>query len=98
MEAIEQVRDALLEGAPVPAEALARLTPTERAEIAAMTATAVLARTALREQEAPSPEAEAASLHRARSVLGTQQPPRKGDTPRPGGGIAGWLARWLGRR
>ena len=96
-EAIQRVRDALLEGSPVPEGAQAALTDAERAEIASLAAVAMLTKTALHAAE-PPPHAEGASLHRAQGILATRRPASARRPMRTRAGIAGWFARFLGKR
>ncbi len=96
-EAMRRVLDALLEGGPVPESARASLSEAERAELDALVATAVLTRSALHEGD-PSPNAEAASLRRAQSLVAAQGRAPRAARPAARGGIAARIARWLGKR
>lgn len=94
-KAMERVRDALLEGQPIPADAQAALTAEERAEIASLAATAILTRDTLH-APAPSPEAEAEALRRATDAV-TARPPSSERGPERSG-VGGWFARLRGKR
>lgn len=66
-KSMQRVVDALVAGAPVPADAQAALTDAERSEVAALARTAHLTKLTLAKPE-PSAEMEAAALARARDA------------------------------
>lgn len=86
---MQRALDALLEGRPIPEEARGALSPAERAEIASLSAAAVLARTVLHAAQ-PSPEAEESSLMGAQRLV-RESPPRPAAPPHAG--LLGWLTR-----
>ena len=93
--AMQRVRDALLEGNPVPPEAHAALTDEERAEVAGLAVTATLVYTALQTPDPPA-EAEASSLKQVTEIVAAQPPAASADNRRPN--IVGAVTRWLRSR
>jgi len=96
---MERVVGALLDGAPIPHDAHARLTDEERAELAGLAATAALTRTVL-QTPAPPPQAEEASLRRLQDSVHTHsQAAAPSALPIPSDTAgSGWLSRWWRRR
>jgi hypothetical protein len=96
--AAQRAFDALIEGRPVPDEALARLGDDERAELVGLASTALLTRTAIEGAAPPRKEAEAASLQRAQERVATAEPRKSSGGGATGPANPGWLARWRDRR
>lgn len=92
--AMQRALDALFDDKPLPEEAPGALSPEERAEIASLAATAVLARRVLHAPQ-PSREAEESSLRRAERHLGAQRPSRSA-APGPGF-LLRLMRRWRGK-
>jgi hypothetical protein len=92
--------EALVDGAPLPPDALSALSPDERAEVAALARTGHLVRLTLQSANtAPSAEAEARSLVKAQRALESKGFPMPSDgksvAPRPA--LLAWIAK-LGRK
>lgn len=95
--ALQRALDALLEGKPIPEELHATLNEAERAEVAALSATAVLTRAVLHHGE-PSPQAEESSLRRVQGTVPTRPALPTEAAPPPRRGLLSRIVSWGRRR